>query len=938
MQSTLPRFTFLVLLLYVLSFASVTPAQAQEFSFTLIDAQVGRSMGSRGILTPDGTQIGYDILDIFHIYDIAAGEIVHSVTPGVDQNGGAYRWFEGNRFALESTPRFEIFSTLTGESLSLIPRTDFPIAGARITTFRPVITTAQIGYWIFDGDDSVRGLYLNDQRVISPLIVDPEVTVNDGVYEGFNDAAFTEEGIAYVVDFSAGFNTGSRGRLVYTADTSGQNRKRIYDITGTGNKYTEITSVRLSGADRAAFHVRNGFGEEAILVSFEGGEPLVAADTDTEIPGGGGELFESFGEYEIDGDDVVFRGIGPSGDGVYLSEFGLLRKVLAEGDMLLGTPVKNISTLTTQPIANGRLLFRIVFEGSFVGQDVLVDYKAPTPPTSTPTPTIDGPTPTPTPAAKPDLTIQKTAENNFVGDPIATDFLCNNFGIFNIVVSNVGEAPTAGPITVVDELPEGLTFRNFAGEGWTCEAVGQTVTCTRDTSLSHEVPFTAELRIGVWVEEAAFPSVQNTVTVSTPGEDNTANNTSLVVASVGRPANQVFFVSPRDGQKFYPGSKIRASLKAVGPDPNQVILAHSKEWDGGEGYQGAETPVYPRLLSSLEDWTQTFPTIPVDLPVDRTIEYSVSVIDESQVFSKEGRVEVVLKAAPDPPEVDFDSPSEDGQVFVGSSTGNGLTIKAVARIKADAGMAFFAEEILSQQVDLKDYQGSLTHKPFVLTTNQNSSPTLLMAYIEFNLGPAEFGEIFTGNDVPVRINVAVLDELVRGAGSGVEVIVSPETLKASAPPSNEKGTNTVDSESEILGGSVTGSQIEKSLIIDSTVTNSTIRSSVLLPGVVATDAEIDFGVVLSGTVSREGTTLSPPALLADLYDLDQAGHVVSTTLPGDFDGDGTITSVDRLGIAADWRQESEAFDLNLTEEVDVEDLLELIELWRFQSRFQPPSP
>ena len=58
---------------------------------------------------------------------------------------------------------------------------------------------------------------------------------------------------------------------------------------------------------------------------------------------------------------------------------------------------------------------------------------------------------------------------------------------------------------------------------------------------------------------------------------------------------------------------------------------------------------------------------------------------------------------------------------------------------------------------------------------------------------------------------------------------------------------------------------------------------------------------------------------------------------GDLNDDGMVTSTDRLGIAADWRQESEAFDLNLTEEVDPQDLLGLIELWRFQSQFEEPA-
>lgn len=927
-----PTQAFLFLIVTIqLVFIDGLRVEAQEPSFTLINVQVGNARGQRGVLSPDGTQIGYDILNAFHVYDIAAGEIVRSVTTGVDKNGGAYDQFDGTRFALTSTPRFEIFSSFSGASLGLIPRTDFPAAGARTAVFRPVITPSQVGYWVFDGDDSVRGLYLNDQRIIGPLIVDPEVTVNDGVYEGFKDCAFTEQGIAYVVDFLPGFNTGTRGRLVYTANTSGQNRKRIYDITGTGNKYSEIISVRLSGADNAVFLARNGFGEEALLASFGGGAPQVVADTDTLIPEGGGENFVRFNEYEIDGEDVVFRGTGPSGDGIYLSRSGILEKILVEGEMLEGMVISNVSTLSNQPIANGRIMIRVGFEGVFIGQEVLVDYKSPNPPTATPTPTMVGPTPTSTPAPMPDLTIQKTADNNFEGTGVATDFLCGNLGIFNIVVSNIGDGPTTGPITVIDELPEGLTYRDFSGEGWTCEAVGQTVTCVRNAPLSHEVPFTTQVRIGVWVEEEAFPSVQNDVSVSTPGEVNLANNSGTVIASVGKPANEVIIVSPRDGEVFHRGRRVQAAIKTMGPDPDQQINATQTEWDGGLNYRGSFQVVDPRKLGSLTDWTTRFPPIPDDFPANQTIDYSATVLDDSFIFAKKDTVRIMVKEAPDAPAVVFDSPSADGQVFVGNASGGGLTVQAVARIKADAGVVSLSEQIGSQQVDLSTYQDYLARKLFILTSNQRSHPTLVMVYLEFKIDGPLFGQVFTGNDVSVRFNAAAIDEVHQTGGATVQFIVSPETLKAgnSKGETELKGTNTIDGESRIVGGSVTNSQIEKSLIVDSTVSNSTVRSSVLLPGVVASDAVIDFGVVLSGQVSRNGSILTPPALLADLYELDQAGHVLGTVLPGDLDEDGVVGSADRLGVSISWRRDEPAFDVDLSEEVDARDLLDLIELWRF---------
>ncbi len=105
-------------------------------------------------------------------------------------------------------------------------------------------------------------------------------------------------------------------------------------------------------------------------------------------------------------------------------------------------------------------------------------------------------------------------------------------GLYTMIVSNVGDAATTGAITVSDNLPAGLTYASVSGGGWSCGAVGQSVTCTRAASLAPgEV---TSFALGVAVSSAALPSVSNTAVASTPGESAAllANNTSTDVASV----------------------------------------------------------------------------------------------------------------------------------------------------------------------------------------------------------------------------------------------------------------------------------------------------------------------------------------------------------------------------------------------------------------------
>jgi uncharacterized repeat protein (TIGR01451 family) len=57
---------------------------------------------------------------------------------------------------------------------------------------------------------------------------------------------------------------------------------------------------------------------------------------------------------------------------------------------------------------------------------------------------------------------------------------------YTLTVTNNGPSDSAGPITITDTLPAGLTYVSAAGTGWTCNAAAQVVTCTNPSNLANQ--------------------------------------------------------------------------------------------------------------------------------------------------------------------------------------------------------------------------------------------------------------------------------------------------------------------------------------------------------------------------------------------------------------------------------------------------------------------
>jgi uncharacterized repeat protein (TIGR01451 family) len=123
----------------------------------------------------------------------------------------------------------------------------------------------------------------------------------------------------------------------------------------------------------------------------------------------------------------------------------------------------------------------------------------------------------------PDLAIDKSHEGDFLRGRRAT---------YNFVVSNVGQQPSSGEITVSDTLPTGLTLVSAFGLGWDCSAsAGTTISCKTDDVAAAGQPM-SPISARVQVASNAPDPLVNTATVAVTGDTNSSNDSDTDTAHV----------------------------------------------------------------------------------------------------------------------------------------------------------------------------------------------------------------------------------------------------------------------------------------------------------------------------------------------------------------------------------------------------------------------
>ncbi len=136
--------------------------------------------------------------------------------------------------------------------------------------------------------------------------------------------------------------------------------------------------------------------------------------------------------------------------------------------------------------------------------------------------TVTDPTVITSPVLGADLALTKLQTGGIVmaGQPIT----------FTIRVTNVGNGPTSGTVTVTEAPPTGLTITSLVGSGWTC--VVATRTCLRADALAPTASY-PDITVTAVVAPGAGGTIANGAVVSGGGDSNPDNSTAVSPIEIG---------------------------------------------------------------------------------------------------------------------------------------------------------------------------------------------------------------------------------------------------------------------------------------------------------------------------------------------------------------------------------------------------------------------
>ncbi len=146
-------------------------------------------------------------------------------------------------------------------------------------------------------------------------------------------------------------------------------------------------------------------------------------------------------------------------------------------------------------------------------------------------------------------------------------FVVGQNGAYVLRLTNTGNRPTDGVITLTDTLPTGLTFVAGVGDGWSVGVSGQTVTATRSTPIG--VGAMSDVALTVAIAPEAFPSVTNSASVSYASDGNASNNIASDVTAIGAGAADLEVTLTESADPVPTGAQIAYALVVhnIGPLP-----------------------------------------------------------------------------------------------------------------------------------------------------------------------------------------------------------------------------------------------------------------------------------------------------------------------------------------------------------------------------------
>jgi uncharacterized repeat protein (TIGR01451 family)/fimbrial isopeptide formation D2 family protein len=127
------------------------------------------------------------------------------------------------------------------------------------------------------------------------------------------------------------------------------------------------------------------------------------------------------------------------------------------------------------------------------------------------------------------------------------ELVSGDSAVYTITVANSGPSQSSIPLTVVDNLPNGLVYEHAAPKTpgtWACGVLGQTITCT-DSTIALGVGVTSAIVVTVRVTAGAGTRLVNAATVSGPGDTGAPAETGSVAGMVSAAVSD-----PNTGSEF----------------------------------------------------------------------------------------------------------------------------------------------------------------------------------------------------------------------------------------------------------------------------------------------------------------------------------------------------------------------------------------------------
>ena len=158
-------------------------------------------------------------------------------------------------------------------------------------------------------------------------------------------------------------------------------------------------------------------------------------------------------------------------------------------------------------------------------------------------------------------------------DLVMTKTDAGGFGVggssgFTLSVSNTGNSPTQGLVTVADTVPASLPVTGASGTGWSCGVATQTVTCTRSDALAAGASY-PDITVAVNVANSAPSSITNTASVSGGLDGDPSNNDASDTVTVSAAAD-LGLVKTMSPMQPIAGEPVRFAITTTNQGPSDA--------------------------------------------------------------------------------------------------------------------------------------------------------------------------------------------------------------------------------------------------------------------------------------------------------------------------------------------------------------------------------